>query len=90
MISMSLLEQSNLRIMHDRPGCIACGACASINPKGWRMSRDGKSDLLGAQDTPSGSQIKEISREEKEINMECAYSCPVNVIHIIENDEKLI
>ena len=87
---MSHSKQSNLKIVHDRVNCIGCAACYCINPKEWKMNHDGKSDLIGSIDLDDGNQVKEISQEDKEINMECAYSCPVNVIHIIEDDEKLI
>jgi len=87
---MNPSEQSNLKIVHVRKNCIGCAACYCINPKEWRMNADGKSDLIGSKDLDDGNQVKEIKPEDKDINMECAYSCPVNVIHIIEDDEKLI
>ena len=90
MIFMNHSKQSNLKIVHDRVNCIGCAACVCINFKEWKMNSDGKSDLLGSKDNDDGTQVKEIKSEDKDINMECAYSCPVNVIHVIEDDEKLI
>lgn len=68
-----------MKFIHDRENCISCGACAAINPEKWRMSaEDGKADLLNER----------IEEDEFELDMETAESCPVNVIHIEDNDGK--
>ena len=64
------------KIVHDRPGCIGCGACAAICPKYWVMKDDGKS-------SPKKTEFDE---KDLDCNMSAAQGCPVNVIHI--KDEK--
>ena len=51
------------------------------------MNSDGKSDLIGAQGD-NNMQFKEM--DDLKNHMEAANSCPVNVIHVIENGKKLI
>ena len=83
---------SKFKIVHDRPGCIACGACAALNPKDWEMAEeDGLSTLLNS-DKVGVEEHKDISVEEYEDNRECADACPVNVIHIedTESNTRLI
>ena len=80
------------KIIHDRPGCIGCGACAVVAPDFWEMNDDGKSDIIGGVNLKNGQQEKNIKEKEFDINLEAAESCPVEVIHIIdeEKDEKII
>lgn len=77
---------------HNRPECIACAACAAVDPKHWEMNSDGKSDIIGGKERADGWQELEIEEEEFEANKEAAESCPVNVIHLKkkENGEKVI
>ena len=86
---------TNFKIEHDRPGCIGCGACASVAPEFWKMSdADGKSDLIGSKELKEGETIvkEELEMVELKNNRDAADSCPVNVIHIInkETGEKII
>ena len=80
------------KMMHDRPNCIGCGACAVIAPEFWEMNDDGKSDIISAEHKPNGWQEKKIEQKHFDINLEAAESCPVEVIHIVdeEEDKKII
>lgn len=80
------------RIIHNKPDCIGCGACVAVHPDGWEMNDDGKADIIGGEHKKDGTQEKDIKEEQLQLNMEAAESCPVNVIHIKdeENDKELI
>ena len=69
-------------IEHDRDGCIGCGACVAVNDENWEMVDDGKSRCKN----------KNVEDSNLEKEKEAAEACPVNVIHIINNEtkEKLI
>lgn len=78
-----------LKIEHDKPNCIGCGACAAVAPDFWEMHGD-KSHLKGSKDGgefPEGEE-REISDADQPKNMEAAQSCPVNVIHLVGKDGK--
>ncbi len=61
------------RIWHDRPNCIACGACAAANPENWLMHpEDGLADCVATT----------IGEAELAANEEAAIVCPVNIIHV--------
>lgn len=78
---------ANWKIEHDRPGCIACGACAAVSPDFWTMSeKDGKSDLVGSQYIEENGEIirEELELDDLKSNREAADCCPVNVIHLID------
>ncbi|HIH23330.1 TPA: ferredoxin [Candidatus Micrarchaeota archaeon] len=75
------------KVIHDRPICIGCGACAAVCPEFWEMAGDGKSDLKGGKKI-GDTQVLEL--KEIKCNMEAAQSCPVNCIHIEENGTKKI
>ena len=83
------------KIVHDRPNCIGCGACAAVSPDFWEMSpTDGKSDLKGSVHKKEGGQTVEEERKigdaEYKPNKEAADSCPVNVIHLFDASGKKI
>ena len=64
-------------------------------PGSWTMSPDdGKSDLVGSKETKEGDEIvlEEKEFDDLQCNKEAAESCPVNVIHIInqKTGEKVI
>ena len=48
--------------------CIGCGSCVAICPKVFKMSDDGKSEI--------------ISQDDKECAQKAAESCPVRAITI--------
>jgi ferredoxin len=76
-----------VKIIHDRPVCIGCGACAAVCPDHWEMGDDGKSHLKGAKQS---GETYTLSLPEAKCNSEAAQSCPVNCIHIEENGKKVI
>jgi ferredoxin len=80
---------AKIKIEHDRSNCIGCGACASICPSRWYMNKDTKADLIDSTKV-DGWEHLDISSDEFKTNLECAEFCPVNVIHIIKDDEKII
>ncbi len=67
------------KVEHDRPNCIGCGACCAVCPSRWEMGEDGKSNFKGNP---------EIDEAEYKDNKDAADSCPVNVIHIIDQETK--
>lgn len=73
-----------ITIIHDRPICIGCGACAAVCPEYWEMSQDGKSDLKGGK---KEGEMQKLEVKEVGCNQDAAQSCPVNCIHI-EKDGK--
>lgn len=64
-------------IWHDRPNCIACGACAAVTPNFFMDEED---QLASAVKTT-------IDESELEENQEAASVCPVNIIHVVEEGE---
>ncbi len=78
---------SKFKIIHDRPECIGCGACAAVTPKYWEMNADGKSDIKEGKEV---GETQELELEDLDGNMEAAEVCPVNCIHIYEKGQKKI
>ena len=76
-----------IKIIHDRPICIGCGACAAVCDKHWEMNDDGRSDLKKAK-VVGKTQVLEL--DNMDCNKEAAEACPVNCIHIEEDGKKLI
>lgn len=69
------------KIVYDREGCIGAGSCVPACPDNWSMNEDGKADC----------KKLEITEEELQANKDAAESCPVQVIHIEdENGERII
>lgn len=79
-------------LQHDRPNCIGCAACESVAPEFWEMNEDGKSDIKNGKNLENGCQELDFEEKDFQLNKDAAYSCPVNVIHIVkkETGEKLI
>ncbi|MFQ5620826.1 MAG: ferredoxin [Candidatus Nanoarchaeia archaeon] len=76
------------KIDHDRPNCIGCGACAAMSPDHWEMDDDGKSNIINGTRLDNGCEAKEIEQNDYETNFEAAECCPVNVIHLTNNETK--
>ena len=75
------------KIVHDRNNCIGCGACAAVSPETWEMNADGKADLKKGK--KAGANV-ELEVKEFGSNEDAANSCPVNVIHLIDEKGKKI
>lgn len=79
---------STFKVEHVRNDCIGCGACAAVCPM-WEMDdNDGKSNLKGAKKNADGIEELEIGDKDLDSMKESAESCPVNVIHITNNESK--
>jgi len=76
------------KLLHDRENCIGCGACAVIASDFWEMADDGKSDIIKGVNRPDKWQERVISEKDVEINKEAAESCPVEIIHIEDEETK--
>ncbi len=69
------------KIVYDREGCIGAGVCVSLCPDNWSMSDDGKATV----------HKMEIEESELKANKDAAEGCPVNVIHIEdENGNRIV
>lgn len=81
-MSVEVVSMAKYRIEFDREACIGAAACAAVLPEVWEMQDDGKPNV----------KIPEFDEEALEQNIEAAKSCPVNVIHIINNEtgERLV
>lgn len=66
------------KIEYEREGCIGAGACVAVAPDAWRMGDDGKADLL----------LNEFDEKDLQKQLDAARSCPVNVIHIVDEKGK--
>ncbi len=75
------------RVTLDRDECIGCGTCEATCPEHWELGEDGKTNLKNSREE-GNKQVKEM--EDLECNLDAAEVCPVNCIHIEENDEKII
>jgi len=93
------MAEKTYKIVFERKNCIGAAACAAVAPEFWVMRDDGKADLIGHKDE-NGNQVlivkeSQMTKEGKnvlQLNKEAAEVCPVQVIHIYDNDtnEKLI
>lgn len=85
-------DSKKYQLQHDRPNCIGCAACAAVAPDFWVMNEDGKSDIVGCKKKDDEREELSIGEKDYKANKEAADSCPVNVIHIIneETGEKII
>jgi ferredoxin/transposase len=81
-VCTDVIAMATYKIGYDREGCIGAGSCIGACPKNWSMAEDGKATVGKT----------EITEAELEMNKEAAEACPVNVIHIINNEtgERLI
>lgn len=73
------------KIIFDREKCIGAGACAAMDPKHFKMSADGKADLINGKDIGNGKFELEVEGSDSVI--EGAKACPVEVIKIKNLDD---
>jgi len=75
-------------IVYKKNECIGTFACVAAEPDTWkRDSEEDKADLIGGNLKIGDEEevyIKEV--DELDNNLEAAQSCPVNCIHIIDNN----
>ena len=81
------------RVEYDREGCIGAAACYAVYKERWVVVDDGNADLIGAdRDAQNIKHTLIIGEDELAKMKESAESCPVSVIHIIDEEtgERLI
>ena len=77
-------------IIHERSECTGCRSCHDLDPERWHMKRDGTSHLLGSSRNEEYEEILYCPPETFERSLEVAQSCPVNVIHIVRDNKRLL
>ena len=82
-------SQKKYKIIYKKNECIGAFACVALEPKHWKQSGD-VADLIEGEHEGEEVYIKYL--DELDNNLEAAQSCPVNCIHIInqETGERLI
>ena len=78
----------SFKIIHNRKKCTGCKSCTQIDENNWRMSSDAKSELLDEKKRRCSERV--LNDEEYEKSLDCAYSCRVNIIHIVKDNKKII
>ncbi|HLC19974.1 MAG TPA: ferredoxin [Candidatus Nanoarchaeia archaeon] len=76
-------------IILDREKCIGSASCQALAPKFWKLDNDGKINLLNST-KKHDMQERTIEKKDFALAMESAQACPVNAIHIMKDNEKLI
>ncbi len=59
----------------DKEACIGCGSCITLCPDNWELDEEDDKSIC-----------KEEIVDELGCNMEAAENCPVNAIHITDDD----
>lgn len=77
------------KVVYEKPGCIGAFACVAVLPKYWEVGQDGKATLIGGKHD-GDTFILEIDESDLEVMKQSAESCPVNVIHIYDEDGKKV
>ena len=77
---------TKFKILHFKEECISCGACAAISPEHWEMDEEGLAQLKKSTEVGDKWEKKLVSIEEEAENQEAADVCPVNIIHIEEDN----
>ena len=75
------MGEKKYTVIYEREGCTGAGACVIACPENWEMAADNKANVKKTT----------ITESELEKNLAAAKACPVNVIHIEdENGKRLI
>ena len=81
------MMMAKFKVVYEKNACIGAGACAALLEERWKISdMDGKANLLGGVETKPGVFEYEFTEEELEKVLESAEACPVNVIHIYDEE----
>ena len=71
------------KIEIERGGCIACGACYSVDPSHFEPDEEGKSTVSGGE-TDANASSGVFDDEEIENARSAEDSCPVSIITVTE------
>ena len=71
-----------MKVKHNRPECIGCGACAAVAPDFFEMEEDGKSQLKEGKKLDGDQWEQEFEEKDLKVMEEAAEACPVNIITV--------
>ena len=78
------------KLQHDKANCIGCGACEAVASDFFEMKDDGKVQLKKGEKSDNDQWEHEFAEKDFKVIRDAADSCPVNVIHIKKDGEKVI
>ena len=73
------------KVEYDRDSCIGALACVAVDEERWEVGDDGKANLINGIEK-DGKFYIEIDEQDLEGLKEAAEACPVNVIHIYDEE----
>ena len=82
-------DNGTFTIIHDKPICIGCAACAVIHPDRWIMEDSGLSHVVDSH-KDGDKEVFIASDKEFEQNKDAADTCPVNCIHLEKDGKRII
>jgi len=68
-----------MKVVHIKPECISCGACAALHPDQWVMDDDGLAQLVDGVAVNENFE-RQLTIDDVEDYQEAADVCPVNII----------
>lgn len=69
------------KVILEKDKCIGCGSCEALCSKFWKLTGDGKVDLLGSTQK-TGTENYELEIKEVDCNQDAVDGCPVQCILI--------
>ncbi len=94
------MPEKKYKIVYEKKNCIGAAACAAVCPEFWEMKEDGKAHLIGSKTDENGNEVLVVNKDQMAKNKKAAFACnkeaaevcPVQVIHIYDEEtgEKLI
>ncbi len=77
---------TKFKVIHYKKDCISCGACAAISPNYWEMDEEGLAQLKNSKEVDDHWEFESDSYEVKVANQEAADVCPVQIIHVKDEE----
>ncbi len=77
---------TKFKVIHYKKDCISCGACAAISPNYWEMDEEGLAQLKNSKEVDDHWELESDSYDVKVTNQEAADVCPVQIIHVKDEE----
>ncbi len=79
-----------MRIVVDRQICIGAAACVIVAGKTFQLDAEGKAEVVNGaakeQTEETSAALSSIENDDCQTIIDGALSCPVNAIHLYEDD----
>jgi ferredoxin len=80
-------QHLKFKVVVERDRCTSCGSCEDLCPELFELDEGGIAHIIGSERIENNDELE---MKEENCSVDAAESCPVMIIHVYEDNVKIL